>query len=213
MPLIKLEKINQNSSWALWKIDETLRQLVQTVDLHPADLAELYDIHHPQKKLEWLAGRAALRALLRAEGQSCFRLAKDDKGKPHLHDDTFHISLANSYPYGVAIIHRQYPVGIDIEKPSTKLARVRHKFLHSSEEDAVQDDLDKLCIYWACKESLYKLYGRKYLSLKQNIMVEPPADIDNPHFDAYISLDGQQYPFRLNTLLWDGFYIVYSAVD
>ncbi|MEQ9440075.1 MAG: 4'-phosphopantetheinyl transferase superfamily protein [Cyclobacteriaceae bacterium] len=212
MPLVKLEKINQNSSWALWKIDETLEQLVQYVDLHPADLTELHDIHHPGKKLEWLSGRAALRALLNAENQQAFRLHKDEKGKPHLNDHIFHISLANSYPYGVAIIHRNHPVGIDIEKPSLKLVRVKHKFLNAVEENEVQEDLHKLCIYWATKESLYKLYGRKQLSLKQNIAIRLIRWPLAPIIEADIFLEGRSTSFQLCTLFWDEFYIVYSMM-
>lgn len=212
MPLVKLEKINQYSSWALWKIDETREQLVQYVKLHPEDLTELHGIHHPRKQLEWLSGRAALRSLLDSEQQHEFRLHKDEKGKPHLNNHIYHISLANSYPYGVAIIHRNHPVGIDIEKPSTKLIRVKHKFLNTSEANEIEEDLHKLCIYWACKESLYKLYGRKQLSLKQHISVNPILPPFSDVIEAAISLEGKNYPFQLCFLYWDDFYIVYSKV-
>ena len=210
MPLVKLEKINQNSSWALWKIEETEEQLMKYVQLPTDDTGELHDIHHPGKKLEWLSGRAALRALLNAENHTRFRISKDDKGKPYLPEWGFHISLANSFPYGVAIIHRHQPVGIDIETPSTKLLRVKHKFLNSSEAEYVQDDLERLCIYWATKESLYKLYGRKQLSLKQNIEVSPPT---NRQVSASILLESRATQFQLDTYHWDGFCIVYSCID
>jgi len=213
MPLIKLEKINHNSSWALWKIDEHFEDLVQYLQFHPDDLTELDSIHHPRKQLEWLSGRAALRALLDTENQAEFRLSKDDKGKPFLHDHIYHISLANSFPYGVAIIHRNLPVGIDIEKPSSKLLRVRHKFLSDAEALVAQEDLHQLCKYWATKESLYKLYGRKQLSLKQNIFVKSNATFSSDSLSADVILENQAYPFQLNTFLWDGFYIVYSYID
>jgi len=35
------------------------------------------------------------------------------------------------------------------------------------------DDLSKMCIYWCAKESLYKWYGKKNLSFKDNIFIEP----------------------------------------
>ncbi len=209
MPLVKLEKINQNSSWALWKIEETAELLTKYVHLPSDDLTELREIHHPRKKLEWLSGRAALRALLDVENHSDFRLMKDDFGKPYLPERSFHISLANSFPYGAAIIHRHHPVGIDIEKPSTKLLRVKHKFLNSAEADEALDDLEKLCVYWAAKESLYKLYGRKQLSLKQNIEVSSPT---NQPVSASILLNDQATQFRLDTFRWDEFYIVFSHI-
>ncbi|WKN45982.1 4'-phosphopantetheinyl transferase family protein [Tunicatimonas pelagia] len=210
MALVKLEKVNQNSSWALWKIDEDFNHLVQQTRLHSDDLSELEDIHHPRKKLEWLSSRAALSTLLQAENYADFRIWKDEKGKPYLLDNSYHISLANSFPYGAAIIHRHQPVGIDIEKPSTKLLRVKHKFLNSSEAEEALDNLDKLCIYWAVKESLYKLYGRKQLSLKQNIKVGSPT---NRPVLASILLEDQTTEFRLDTFLWDEFYVVFSHID
>ncbi|MEM6845619.1 MAG: 4'-phosphopantetheinyl transferase superfamily protein [Bacteroidota bacterium] len=210
MPLVKLEKINQNSSWALWKIEETPEQLAAYVHLHADDLSELHGIHHPRKKLEWLSGRAALRALMDDENHTEFRISKDEKGKPYLPECTFHISLAHSFPYGTAIIHRNCPIGIDIEKPSPKLLRVKHKFLNLSESETVLDDLDKLCIYWAAKESLYKLYGRKQLSLKQNIAVQPPT---NQQVFASILLEGQVTRFQLDTFRWGEFHIVLSHID
>lgn len=213
MPLLKLEKINHNSSWALWKIDEPFDELVHYLQFHPNDLAELGSIHHPRKQLEWLSGRAALRSLLDTQDQSEFRLSKDDKGKPFLRNQIYHISLANSFPYGVAIIHRNFPVGIDIERPSSKLLRVRHKFLNDTEAQATQEDLHQLCKYWATKESLYKLYGRKQLSLKQNIIVKPNSSLSDDSLSADVILEGQAYPFQLNTFFWDGFYIVYSRID
>ncbi|MGD1893006.1 MAG: 4'-phosphopantetheinyl transferase family protein [Cyclobacteriaceae bacterium] len=213
MPLLKLEKINQNSSWALWKIDEPFEELVQYLQFHPDDLTELHSIHHPRKQLEWLSGRAALRTLLDTENQAEFRISKDDKGKPFLHDQIYQISLANSFPYGVAIIHRNLPVGIDIEKPSPKLLRVRHKFLSDAEAQVAQEDLHQLCKYWATKESLYKLYGRKQLSLKQNIIVKPNSTFSGNSLSADVILEDQAHPYQLNTFFWDGFYIVYSHLE
>jgi phosphopantetheinyl transferase len=213
MPLVKLEKINQNSSWALWKIDEPFEELVHYLQFHPDDLTELHSIHHPRKQLEWLSGRAALRTLLDADNQSEFRISKDDKGKPFLHDQPYHISLANSFPYGVAIIHRNFPVGIDIEKPSPKLLRVRHKFLSDTEAQVAQEDLHQLCKYWATKESLYKLYGRKQLSLKQNILVRSNSIFSENSIAADVILEDQAHPFQLSTFFWDGFYVVYSYVE
>lgn len=210
MPLVKLEKINQNSSWALWKIEESVIQLAEYVRLPSEDLTELHSISHPRKKLEWFASRAALRSLLDAEHHPEFRLRKDDKGKPYLPEHCFHISLANSFPYGAAIIHRHHQVGIDIEPPSPKLLRVKHKFLNSVESEEVLEDLDKLCIYWAAKESLYKLYGGKQLSLKQNIQVDFPT---NNQISASISLEDKFTRFRLDTFRWNKFYIVFSRID
>ena len=47
------------------------------------------------------------------------------------------------------------------ERPREKLLRIRDRFLNNDEAATVGADLDLLCRYWAGKEVLYKIYGRK----------------------------------------------------
>ncbi|MGI9541761.1 MAG: 4'-phosphopantetheinyl transferase family protein, partial [Cyclobacteriaceae bacterium] len=89
---------------------------------------------------------------------------------------------AHSFPYAVAIIDHQKPVGIDIEKPRLQLQRIAPKFLNHSEEIAAAQDLTKLCWYWAAKETLYKIYGRKKLIFKKDLAIEP----FDPHTDKNV---------------------------
>ena len=212
MALVKLEKINDNSSWAVWKIEEPLSTLAEYVQWDLSELDEWRLIHHPKKQVEWLAGRAALKAVLLSWGVSSFGLFKDDKGKPHLTNSDWHISLANAYPYGVAVMHRHCPVGIDIERPSEKLWRIRHKFLNAQELIAAQDDLVSLCIYWCIKEGLYKLYGRKQLSLKQHIAVEKISISSNLTGQASIQLEAERSAYQLAGTRIGEFYVVYTAL-
>ena len=212
MALVKLEKINDNSSWAMWKIEEPLSALAEYVQWDLSELDEWQQIHHPKKQAEWLAGRVALKAVLLSWGVASFNLFKDDKGKPHLTNSDWHISLANAYPYGVAVMHRHCPVGIDIERPSEKLWRIRHKFLNAKELIAAQDDLANLCVYWCIKECLYKLYGRKQLSLKQHIAVEKLAIGGIINSEASIQLEAERSAYQLAGTRVGEFYVVYSVL-
>ena len=136
MALVKLVRINDCSLWAAWKIEEPSIDLVTHTQLPATNLAEWNTIRHPRKSLEWLASRAALAAILNEVGLSVPGLHKDDKGKPYLNNEAYHISLANSYPYGVAMVHSYALIGIDIELPSDKLLRTQHKFLSPAEIEA-----------------------------------------------------------------------------
>ncbi len=212
MALVKLAKINENSFWAAWKIEEPMARLTEQVPWPASDLAEWHVIHHPKKQAEWLASRAALMAIFEAMDMPVHSTEKDDKGKPFLKNSTYHISLANSYPYGVAILHRHHSMGIDIEQPSDKLLRIRHKFLNSTEADMVGDHLTRLCAYWCIKECLYKLYGRKQLSLKDNINVYSVHFSENIQAEASIRIGSQKTYYRLEGTIIDGFFVVYSVV-
>lgn len=179
MPLIKLHEINQQAAWAIWKVEEDLADLKKAILPEHDKLDELSKIHHPQKQQEWLAARLATQTLLQHFREPFNGILKDRHGKPYCSESHFHLSLAHSFPYAVAIVNHQKPVGIDIEKPRLQLQRIASKFLNYSEEIAADQDLTKLCWYWAAKETLYKIYGRKKLIFKKDLAIEPfNPDID-----------------------------------
>jgi 4'-phosphopantetheinyl transferase len=83
----------------------------------------------------------------------------DDKGKPYLAKDNRHISISHSHNKLAIIINEHESTGIDIELIRDKVLKIKHKFLSESELKDANDDVDKLLIYWAAKETLYKIYG------------------------------------------------------
>ena len=95
----------------------------------------------------------------------------DETGKPHLVDNDVHISITHSFPMAAAMIHRKNACGIDLERPRHKLFSIREKFINSREKKYV-DDLYNLCAVWCGKEVLYKIYGRKQLSLRDHTTIE-----------------------------------------
>ena len=173
MPLVKLHEINHQAAWAIWEVDEDITQLRKAIRPEQDKFDELSKIHHPQKQLEWLAARQAAQTLLQHFNEPFNGIHKDKHGKPYCVESHFHLSLAHSFPYAVAIIDHQKPVGIDIEKPRQQLQRIAPKYLNDSEEIAADQDLTKLCWYWAAKETLYKIYGRKRLVFKRNLAIAP----------------------------------------
>jgi 4'-phosphopantetheinyl transferase len=174
MPLAKLENINQNSSWALWEIKETLEWFLDQLQLNEIEIEELQSIANPKRKLEWLAGRAALKSLLQHKGITYFNILKDEFGKPFVQNLPIYISLSHCLPYATAIVHMQHPVGIDIEEVQEKLIPISKRFLNPEELNFAKNHTEKLCIFWAAKEAMYKIYGKKKLSLCDQIRILPP---------------------------------------
>jgi phosphopantetheinyl transferase len=212
MALAKLVRINDNSYWAAWKIEETPEQLMTRAQLPSASIAEWQSIKHPRKSLEWLASRAALAALLDNLGLPVSGTYKDNKGKPYLNNGASHISLANTYPYGIAMMHTYASVGIDIEVPSDKLLRTQHKFLSQLEMEAVDSRLSHLCAYWCAKEALYKLYGRKMLSFKDQIWIRSLSFDNGIRLEAEITSSAANAQYCLEGTIVDGFYVVYVVI-
>ena len=164
-------------SWALWQIEESEEELLSRLNPARFPQEELQQIKLAQRRLEWLACRMALQALLPDLQEGTVR--KNENGRPYLHGSEWHISLSHAYPYAAAAVHPTRPVGLDIEQPRPQLLRIKQKFLSRQEQEWVGDDLRQLCMCWAAKEALYKLHGQPGLIFAQDMQlnsVRPEAD-------------------------------------
>ena len=170
MPLIKIEQINADSFWAVWFIKESPEDLYSRLSCSLQEENEFALIHNERKRVEWLSARSALNEILKQIGITA-NSEKDGYGKPHL-DNEFYISLAHSFPYATAILNKKRPVGIDIEQVQEKLIKVAPKYLNADELKNMNLNIEKACVYWTAKEALYKIYGKKKLSFKENLIVK-----------------------------------------
>jgi 4'-phosphopantetheinyl transferase len=73
--------------------------------------------------------------------------------------------------YVAAVINPSSAVGIDMEKMSDKLQRTARKFLSAPEFTHANNELPALCAYWCAKEAVYKQYGKKKISFKDDISI------------------------------------------
>lgn len=137
---------------------------------------ELASISHPAQRIEWLACRVAVRQLVEAQGMSYAGLQKDAFGKPHLVGSPWHISLSHTAGWAAAVLHRLRPVGIDIEPIRDQFRRVVPRVLSESEIAHAAGDANRLAVYWCAKEALYKLYGKRRLTFREHLHIEPFAD-------------------------------------
>jgi 4'-phosphopantetheinyl transferase len=170
MPLEKLEYQPEKRAWGIWRITEDEQSLLNQV----SDYESISDaITHPQKRLEFIAGRVLARNILEALGKPFEGVVKDFFGKPFFKQNTLQLSLSHSYPYVAAVTDTTQPVGIDLEQITKKLLKVGPRVLHPSElQDAGNDEI-KHCIYWCAKEALIKIYGKKDLVFSKHLLVNP----------------------------------------
>ncbi len=210
MPLLLQEKINSHSSWALWLITEEVESLLQKLSLSSREYAEFELIRIKQKQLEWLSSRLLLKELARQHQLQPAEIIKDSFGKPCLTSADGYVSLSHSYPYAAAIINTRTETGIDIEHSREQLLRIRHKFLSSGEEECAGNHTDKLCVYWAAKEALYKLYGRKGLILKEQIIINPFELTDSGTIEGSLLLNKTKQQYTLHYRRFEELHICYS---
>jgi phosphopantetheinyl transferase len=173
MPLSQLTVINEDCIWGLWEITETAEALTTQLPLNIHDAHYLATVTHEGKKAESLAVRVLAMYMLKEWHCAYWGIIKDEHDKPYLAELPIHLSISHTSHYAAVIMHKHQEVGIDIEFIKGKLLRVAHKFLNELEYQDAADDLQKLGIYWSAKEVLYKKYGRRQLSLKEEISISP----------------------------------------
>ena len=211
MPVIKYEQINTKSSWAVWKTDETLTDFLQQVTLDGHDRQDLSVISHTSKKLEWFSSRLAVKYLLQQQHLKFNGITKDQFNKPFLKNHACHLSISHSFPYATAIIHEEKPVGIDIEQPRDKILRIAEKFLNPEERDFAGNDLELLSILWSAKEVLYKIHGRKKLTFKQHLFIQPFEKSIDGIIQCSIVFDKQRFQkYQLKFHKINGHYVVFN---
>jgi 4'-phosphopantetheinyl transferase len=174
MPILKINNINKNVSWALWKIDESVAELNTLYSPIDDELKDLDAIKVEVRKQESLAARLALKHLLKKHGYNYHEIYKDEFGKPHLKDHKIQISISHTKGYGAAAINLIGPVGIDIEYHRDQIRRISKKFLHPSEFEWTNDHIGNLTKVWCAKEALYKLHGRTQLIFAEQLIIAQP---------------------------------------
>lgn len=142
-------------------------------------------------------------------GNSC-RIGYDDKGKPFLEGDSRHISISHSHDKLTIIINENEATGIDIELIRDKVLKIKHKFLTNEELTDANDDVEKLLIYWAAKETLYKIYGLKEVDFIAHLFVKPFTKHKLGSIIGHINLPKFKESFELNYQILDEYVLVYA---
>jgi 4'-phosphopantetheinyl transferase len=167
MPLVQFIEV-KNECWiGIWKSTESENELLQqynSLSISPeASIPKL-----PKHRIEFYATQLTLRELCIKNGLQFGGIVKNEVGKPFLKAMNANISYTHSQNYVSAILSLTKAVGIDIEFESSRLSVVKNKFLNLEEQFKFTTP-SELCKAWTAKEAAYKLYGKKGVSLRDDI--------------------------------------------
>jgi phosphopantetheinyl transferase len=171
MPLFKTILHNSKTEILVWKITETLEQLLLEVILNEKSKARLAGM----KSVSHQCGFLSVRKLLQEKGYTDFDLYYDEFGKPHLNDGR-HISISHSHEFSTIILSDQN-CGIDLEMQREKIITIAHKFAEH-EFEFLKDVSEKnyirqLTVIWGAKEAVFKIRNEVGISFKDHIHVAP----------------------------------------
>ncbi|QHL88860.1 4'-phosphopantetheinyl transferase superfamily protein [Nibribacter ruber] len=171
MPLHHIHTIDENTVLGIWQIQEDVEDLTfQLLSLRPA--TELPFFKAEARRREWLASRLLVALLLEKLGHPAVLLQKQETGQPYLQGADVQVSITHSGSWAAVLLSATHEVGIDIEIIGKKVQRAAHRFLNEQELSFLQADEEKMHVYWSAKETLYKVYARRQLDFRRQLLVE-----------------------------------------
>ncbi len=209
MPITLYENINPDTAIGLWKINESPADLEAQLQLKDHELNLLRSLGKEKRNLHWLATRVLLRKMLNTnEYIDC---QADENGKPLLVNHPHQISLSHSFDYAAVIVSKTRRVGIDIEIIKSKIERVQNKFLAEEELDFLgnQNRIEMLYACWCAKEAVYKLNGKKEISFKDHIRIQPFDYQHDGLLEATIDKQNHTQRFQVNYKKIDDYMLGY----
>ena len=199
MPLCSTHTITPDCDLIRWQITESEADLASQLTLTAEEQADLGGIAHPGQRVEWLACRVALKTLVEQRGRTYTCLWKDEFGKPHLCDLPGHLSLSHTPGWATAVWHQTRPVGLDVEPIREQFTRVVPRVLSPSEIVDANGQSDRLAVYWCAKEALYKLYGKRQLTFREHLHVDP-FPTGATHLTGHVRLHDHEETLSLHCL-------------
>ncbi len=146
--------------------------------LSNSEQASFVGFTFPKRRLEWLGGRlAAKAAALALSGQevtaaalACWQVSSDSDGRPGLGrigarigESAPELSISHSHGIAAALVVTERPCGIDLQKVSDTVVRVRERFSYETEGILLRGGNNReqvgLTMLWAAKEALRKGRG------------------------------------------------------
>jgi len=206
MPLYKSIKPNPHTTVKIWQITESYEELFRPLDLK----AESFKRVSGMKSVIHQKGFLSVRHLLRTFGYSDQDLWYNDLGKPYLKDGKY-VSISHSFSFS-GIIVSDNPVGIDIEMQRDKIVKIAPKFVDYECEyldTGNEDDIRKLTVIWAVKESLYKLFATPGMLFKDHFLVIPFM-LEDLKTQAWIDYKDTKQRYNLEFLEFENFTCAYT---
>jgi phosphopantetheinyl transferase len=167
MPQIFSTSLHPSGNLLLWQVEEESDWFKEQLDLVPSLWKEYGSLVNDTIRHRWLASRYAVQQVSQ---QSPLELVKDQSGRPYLGVERKPLSLSHCDGF-VAAIHADISVGIDVERISSRVQKIKNYFMREEELDLLGEENEALILAWSAKESIYKWLGEKHLGYKSQLCI------------------------------------------
>jgi len=208
MGCISKHYLNEFTILGVWKIEEDLKTLVDSVVLDTHDKKKYKVFASTSRKLEFLSVRALLAELLGKDA----RIVYNKNNKPFLKDGSRFISISHSNKLTAILLSTNEKVGIDLEHMSSNIGRIAFKFINRKEKISKDPDTRRyhLYLHWCAKEALYKICDKEGISIKKNITIDPFEVSESGEIRGKVQTDKINDSFDLFYTRYDNYAIVWT---
>lgn len=208
MPIVWSKNLAEKGKIAIWEISESVEALYSMLQLDEKEQQHFHALSKARQK-QWLGSRVLLRTLLQTEQP--IELNIDEHRKPFLNNFPFEISISHANHMAAVIIYEGKKVGIDIEKISERILKIKNKFLSSEELKFISatNELEQLHVCWGAKESLFKLYGKGSLPFIEGIKINAFEYSKTAQVAASIAIPAYHANFNVQYLKYEDFMLTW----
>ena len=178
--MLLFDKEKDGVRYAVWHVTETYEELATLMTDGHKILAQAKSQFKSESRIkEWVAVRVLLHSMLGSNGH----IAYLSNGAPHLVGTHDEISISHTKGYVCIALSNKKKVGIDIERLSNKVERVKSHFI--GEDEPCECSLVKMHLIWSAKEAIYKLLQINGLNFKKDIRVKDFTESSHGTFTTY----------------------------
>jgi 4'-phosphopantetheinyl transferase len=209
MAIIVNEHYESGCQLAIWKITESLDELLMRITLTREEVETLGRFSFEPRKLEWLSVRVLLNEMTGKE----LTIGYNGNHKPYIKGNTYYISISHSRDLTGILLSRDKKVGIDLEYMSHRIGSIAHKFVN--EDDVITTDEEQrkyhLYIHWCAKEALYKICDKQNINFKENLTIEPFEPMEKGVILGRVHNRIRNEPFTMNYFSLGNYVVVWCC--
>ena len=169
--LVRNENINNVALLGIKRItgnrDELLGRLTEKQQEEAA--IQISSMASDRRVMEWLTTRVMLLEMLGRD----IAILNNEEGKPYLSDYSYNISISHSVDYVAVLLSKDYRVGVDIEKISERIFKIKERFVSNKEFIAPENSLIHLLLHWSAKETMFKFLNEVEVDFKDHLFIHP----------------------------------------
>ena len=209
MPIIHKQNLANGIRFAIWKIDESLDELIQ-LSRKPTERREaIKEFQHDRRRFEYIATRLLIEHLTSTDADIKYL----PSGKPTLADNSFQISLSHTAGYAAAIVHPAHYVGIDIEAISPRIMKIKEKFLSTKELESIDStrEVNHLLLCWSAKETVYKAMSEEDVDFKTQMQIVPFIPLEAGIFTIHEYRTSAQRSYPISYFVSDDYVMTWTV--